>query len=107
MKLHQAMILGLALLGAMPAAQAATHSQAMEKTAGHPPRMQKAATKVVHLNKADIGELQTLKGVGPKTARAILAWRKQSGPFKSVDQLLAVKGIGAKTLAKMRDQLAL
>lgn len=106
MKLHQAMILGLALFGTLPAAQAATHSQAVEQTVEHS-QVKSVSGGVVHLNKAGIEELQRLKGVGPKTAKAIIAWREQSGPFKSVDQLMAVKGIGAKTLAKMRDQLAL
>ena len=43
--------------------------------------------------------------MGPKTAEAIVQWRDSQGPFTSVDQLLAIKGIGEKTLAKMRDSL--
>lgn len=105
MKLHHAMILGLALLGTVPAAQAAT-ADAAQATPAHQAAGKHADGKV-HLNRAGVDELQTLKGVGPKTAQAIIAFRNKSGPFKSVDQLLAVKGIGAKTLAKMRDRLAL
>ncbi|MGJ3257898.1 MAG: ComEA family DNA-binding protein [Alcanivorax sp.] len=59
----------------------------------------------IDLNNADVTELQELKGVGPKTAEAIVQWRDSQGPFTSVDQLLAIKGIGEKTLAKMRDSL--
>ena len=43
--------------------------------------------------------------MGPKTAQAIVQWRDSQGPFTNVDQLLAIKGIGEKTLAKMRDSL--
>lgn len=59
----------------------------------------------INLNTADANQLQELKGVGPKTAESIVAWREANGPFTSVDQLLVVKGIGEKTLAKMQDQL--
>lgn len=48
---------------------------------------------------------QTLKGVGPVTAQRILDYRTQIGRFDNVDQLLEVKGIGSKTLAKFRDQV--
>ena len=61
--------------------------------------------KTTLLNTADLGELQTLKGVGPVTAQRILDYRTQIGRFDNVDQLLEVKGIGSKTLAKFRDQV--
>ncbi|MED5387751.1 MAG: helix-hairpin-helix domain-containing protein [Pseudomonadota bacterium] len=59
----------------------------------------------INLNTADIHQLQEIKGVGPKTAEAIIQWRDTQGPFTSVDQLLAIRGIGEKTLAKVRDTL--
>ncbi len=46
----------------------------------------------INLNTADVTQLQELKGVGPKTAEAIVQWRDSQGPFTSVDQLLAIKG---------------
>ena len=52
-----------------------------------------------------MAELETLHGVGPKTAQAIIDFRDSQGGFTSPDQLLAIKGIGEKTLAKMRDQI--
>ncbi|KQS22430.1 ComEA family DNA-binding protein [Frigoribacterium sp. Leaf186] len=60
---------------------------------------------VVDLNLADDAALQTLPGVGPATAAAILAWRDENGRFRSVDDLLGVPGIGPKTLEKLRDQV--
>ena len=59
----------------------------------------------INLNTADMAELKTLHGVGPKTAQAIIDFRDTQGGFTSPDQLLAIKGIGEKTLAKMRDQI--
>jgi len=63
------------------------------------------AMAVVDLNSATSEELQTLKGVGPAKAKAILDYRDKNGPFKSVDDLDAVKGFGAKTVEKLRPEL--
>lgn len=58
---------------------------------------------LVNLNTADLVALDTLPGVGPVTAEAIVAWREENGPFRTVDDLLEVKGIGEATLAELRD----
>jgi competence protein ComEA len=57
----------------------------------------------VNLNTATTEELDTLPGVGPTTAEAIIAHREANGPFTSVDQLLDVRGIGDAKLADLRD----
>ncbi len=56
---------------------------------------------LVSLNTADQTALETLPGVGPVTAAAILQWRAENGAFTSVDQLIEVSGIGEKTLAQI------
>lgn len=61
----------------------------------------------VHLNKAGLEELETLPGVGPVTAQKILDFRKANGPFRSVDELTRIKGIGEKKLKALRGQLSL
>lgn len=61
------------------------------------------AGQPVNINTASADELDTLPGVGPATAEAIIAYREQSGPFTSVDQLLDVRGIGDAKLAQLRD----
>ncbi|MET0819802.1 MAG: helix-hairpin-helix domain-containing protein [Aeromicrobium sp.] len=57
----------------------------------------------VNLNTATLEQLDTLPGVGPVTAQAILTWRESNGRFGSVDDLLDVKGIGEATLAELRE----
>jgi competence ComEA-like helix-hairpin-helix protein len=59
----------------------------------------------INLNSASAAELQQVPGIGPSTAEKILQMRKSYGAFKSVDDLLAIKGIGPKRLEKMRKYL--
>jgi competence protein ComEA len=56
---------------------------------------------LVNLNTADQATLETLPGVGPVTAAAILEWRAEHGGFTAVDELLEVSGIGDATLAEI------
>ncbi len=65
----------------------------------------KPRDKPVALNTATSEELQQVPGIGPATAEKILQMRKSYGPFKSVDDLLAIRGLGAKRLEKMRKYL--
>jgi len=58
----------------------------------------------VNINTADAVALESLPGVGPAIASRIVAWRDENGPFRSVDELSAVSGIGEKTLDGLRDQ---
>jgi competence protein ComEA len=60
-----------------------------------------AAGPLVDLNTADAATLETLPGVGPVTAGAILTWRDQHGGFTAVEELLEVDGIGDATLAQI------
>jgi competence ComEA-like helix-hairpin-helix protein len=59
----------------------------------------------VNLNTASSEQLQLVPGIGPATAEKILQMRKSYGPFKSVDDLRAVRGIGPKRIEKMRKYL--
>ena len=61
---------------------------------------------LVNLNSATAQQLDDLPGVGPATAAAIIGHRERNGPFQSVDDLLAVPGIGPTKLARLRDLVA-
>jgi len=64
------------------------------------------AGETVNLNAADADALAAgMVGIGPAKAQAIVEYREQHGPFKTVDDLLLVKGIGEATLAKNRDRV--
>lgn len=62
-----------------------------------------AGSGPVDLNTADVALLETLPGIGPATAAAIVDHRKRHGPFTSVEGLLEVRGIGEAKLAALRD----
>ncbi|WP_058369859.1 ComEA family DNA-binding protein, partial [Psychrobacter sp. ENNN9_III] len=59
----------------------------------------------VNINRASEGELVSLNGIGSSKAQAIILYRDMFGDFKTVDELMKVKGIGAKTIEKNRSRL--
>jgi competence protein ComEA len=59
----------------------------------------------ISLNSATLEQLDTLPGVGPVTAQAIVEYRTTHGGFQRVEDLLEVKGIGEQTLADLKDQV--
>ena len=58
--------------------------------------------KPVNLNTATVEELQQLPEIGPAHAKAIIQFREKSGPFRRVEDLLAVRGISKRILEKIR-----
>ena len=60
---------------------------------------------LISLSLASEQELQELPGVGPAIASRIVSWREANGPFRHVDDILAVSGIGPATLEKFRDRV--
>lgn len=64
-----------------------------------------AASGAVDLNRADAAQLQRLRGIGPALARRIIAFRDSAGPFRRVDDLVAVPGIGPATLKRIRGKV--
>ncbi|OGT81237.1 MAG: hypothetical protein A3H91_04065 [Gammaproteobacteria bacterium RIFCSPLOWO2_02_FULL_61_13] len=64
-----------------------------------------SAAQAVNINTAGKAELMSVRGIGEKRAEAIIAYRDQNGPFKSVDDLESVQGIGPAILKDNRDGL--
>jgi competence protein ComEA len=85
-----------ALLAVSPAAQT---------TAGPAAGAAAKPQVVVNLNTATLVELQGLPGIGAKTAERILQYREKHGPFKKIEELMNVQGIGEKSFLKLRSQL--
>jgi competence protein ComEA len=64
-----------------------------------------SAWAAVDLNKATQAELETVKGIGPSKAKAIVDYRKKNGNFKSVDELDKVPGFGKKTVDSVKKEI--
>ncbi len=86
-----------------------TRKKAKKKTATRKKAKKKTEKKItrnfpknVDINRADKELLMQLPGIGPKTAEAILKYRKTNGKFKNIKDLTEVKGIGEKTLTKLK-----
>jgi competence protein ComEA len=62
-------------------------------------------TEKINVNTASAEELTALPGIGKSYADRIVEYREKNGPFKKVDDLLNVRGIGEKTLERIRDRV--
>jgi comEA protein len=60
---------------------------------------------VLNLNTATATDLQELPGIGAKTAARIVDYRQKNGPFKKIEELMNVQGVGEKSFLKLRSQI--
>jgi competence protein ComEA len=60
---------------------------------------------IVNLNTATAAELESLPGIGAKTAARIIDYRQKKGTFKKVEELMNVQGIGEKSFLRLRTQI--
>ena len=88
---------GVAVLIALPALAANLQSQSPPPAAAAAP-----AKAVINLNTATIEQLETLPGIGTKTAERIIEYRTKAGSFKRIEELMNVKGIGEKSFLKLK-----
>jgi len=61
----------------------------------------------ININSASLEQLVSLKGIGEKKAKQIIAYREANGRFGSLEELMAIKGIGEKIIADNADRLAI
>jgi competence protein ComEA len=90
-------LLALVLVGSLPGVVA--NAGAQEAQVAQEERLQ------VDLNRASAADLEKVPGIGPATAARIVEWRETHGPFERVEDLLNVRGIGAKSLEKLKPYL--
>ena len=88
----------LALATAAGAAQSAKPSRASKSA---------ASNQIVNVNTASAADFEALPGVGPKVAARIIEYREKHGPFKKVEDLMNVRGLGEKNFLKLKGQLTL
>jgi competence protein ComEA len=96
------------LTAAAIAAGAASLAGAAPARGAHPAKAtagEAADKSPVDINAADAEKLATLPGIGPSIAQRIVEYRKEHGPFKSVDELVNVRGVGEKLLGRLRDHI--
>ena len=61
---------------------------------------------IVNINTASAAELDALPGIGAKTAARIVEYRQKNGPFKKVEELMNVRGVGEKNFLKLKAQIS-
>ena len=93
-------LVALAFLIAVQPRAAAAQQQASARAAAKPP-----ATAVVNLNTASAAQLEALPGIGAKTAARIVEYRQKNGPFKKIEELMNVRGVGEKNFLKLKAQI--
>jgi competence protein ComEA len=78
----------------------------LAQTSAQAPAVKSEKTPVlVNLNSATVSQLQMLPGIGAKTAERIVQYREKNGPFKKIEELMNIQGIGEKTFLRLKPQL--
>jgi competence protein ComEA len=70
-----------------------------------PPVAAVVSTEIVNLNSATVAEIASLPGIGPKTADLVVQYRTKNGPFKKIEEIMNVRGVGEKSFLKIKDRL--
>lgn len=92
--------------GSPVSSAAGTGRNAFTSQTGVKPSGAATVTGLVDINTADQSQLDTLPGVGPSLAQRIIQYREINGPFKAIEDLKNVSGIGDKNFEKLKDRIA-
>ena len=100
------MLVPLAAAACLLAVHTPTLVAAQSKQAPRTTPAKSVAGKVVNINTASVAELNGLPGIGAKTAALIVEYRQKNGPFKKIEELMNVRGVGEKNFLKLKDQVS-
>ena len=78
---------------------------AAQASAGSRSPAKAALTGALNINTASVDDFVALPGIGPKTAALIVEYRQKNGPFKKVEDLMNIRGIGEKNFLKLKPQI--
>jgi competence protein ComEA len=96
----------VSLLAAALLAAAQPHTVAAQQKTGGRASSKAAPAAIVNINTAPVGELQTLPGIGAKVAARIVEYRQKNGPFKKIEELMNVRGVGEKNFLKLKPHVS-
>lgn len=96
----------LVLLAALALAGTSALAQSVAKPAkAAKPAAAAASTETINLNTATAAQIATLPGIGPKTADLVVQYRQKNGPFKKIEEIMNVRGVGEKSFLKLKSRL--
>ena len=64
-----------------------------------------ASTETINLNSATAAQIASLPGIGLKTAELVVQYRQKNGPFKKIEEIMNVRGVGEKSFLRIKDRL--
>jgi competence protein ComEA len=94
----------LVALTCLLAAPAHAAAQSSARPAAKPAA---SAGGAININTASAAEFESLPGIGAKTAARIIEYRQKNGPFKKIEELMNVQGVGEKSFLKLKPQLTI
>ncbi len=97
-------VLSLIAVALLATAQPPAASAAQQKS-GPRATAKPAVTGAINLNTASATEIEALPGIGAKIAARIVEYRQKNGPFKKIEELMNVRGVGEKNFLKLKGQI--
>jgi competence protein ComEA len=104
--MFRTLLTAIALVSLAGVAHSASAAQAKPSAATRPAAKPVASGVTVNINTASVAELDALPGIGTKTAALIIEYRQKNGPFKKIEELMNVRGVGEKNFLKLRTQIS-
>jgi competence protein ComEA len=104
--MFRTLLTAIALVSLAGVVHPARAGQAPRAAAARAKAKPAASGATVNINTASAAELDALPGIGAKTAALIIEYRQKNGPFKKIEELMNVRGVGEKNFLKLRAQLS-